>query len=53
MDQKNEPQAVVCAACNAPLILRDRYRAERIIGQGGFGRTILAHDIQLPGNPIA
>jgi Ca-activated chloride channel family protein len=33
-----------CLSCGASLQLQNRYRAIRLIGQGGFGRTLLAID---------
>ncbi|MGK7897117.1 MAG: protein kinase [Xenococcus sp. (in: cyanobacteria)] len=33
-------------------ILSSRYQIVRPIGRGGFGKTYLAKDIQLPGNPL-
>ncbi|MGB7413037.1 MAG: protein kinase [Thermosynechococcaceae cyanobacterium] len=51
MNPKNVPQATACQACNAPLLLRDRYRASKILGKGGFGTTFLAKDEGLPGQP--
>jgi WD40 repeat protein/tRNA A-37 threonylcarbamoyl transferase component Bud32 len=43
---QNSDDAVVCQNCGAPLqaLLRGRYRAVQLIGQGGFGRTYLAVD---------
>ena len=35
-----------CQQCGTKLLLVDRYRAMKIIGQGGFGRTFLAVDEQ-------
>jgi len=33
-----------CHSCGAELLLRGRYQAQRLLGQGGFGRTFLAID---------
>ncbi|BAD78449.1 serine/threonine kinase [Synechococcus elongatus PCC 6301] len=41
-----------CATCGSPLLLRDRYRVVKAIGQGGFGATYLGQDLQLPGEPL-
>ncbi len=40
-----------CQACGSKLLLRDRYRVQRALGQGGFGATFLAQDESLPGDP--
>ncbi|MBD2254361.1 serine/threonine-protein kinase [Nostoc parmelioides] len=40
-----------CEACGSRLLLRDRYRVLKPLGQGGFGATFLAHDQILPGEP--
>ena len=37
-----------CQECGAQLLLADRYRALRILGKGGFGRTFLAVDQSKP-----
>ena len=34
------------------LLLSGRYKISKSLGAGGFGRTYLAQDTQLPGNPI-
>jgi WD40 repeat protein len=41
---QNPDGANFCQACGATLRLGDRYRALKLIGQGGFGRTFLAVD---------
>lgn len=40
-----------CLNCGSKLVLRERYRAIKIIGQGGFGRTFLAVDGDKPSKP--
>jgi formylglycine-generating enzyme required for sulfatase activity/predicted Ser/Thr protein kinase len=40
-----------CQNCGAQLLVNDRYRAVRIIGRGGFGRTFLAIDEAKPSHP--
>ncbi|MBW4669820.1 MAG: pentapeptide repeat-containing protein [Cyanomargarita calcarea GSE-NOS-MK-12-04C] len=40
-----------CQSCGSRLLLRDRYRVVKALGQGGFGATFLAHDEALPGEP--
>ena len=47
----NSPEAEVCQECSAQLLLRDRYRAIKMLGQGGFGRTFLAVDELKPSKP--
>ncbi|MDX2243897.1 MAG: type IV pilin-like G/H family protein [Leptolyngbyaceae cyanobacterium bins.302] len=43
--------ATVCLSCGFQLLLQNRFRAIKPIGQGGFGRTFLAVDEQQPGKP--
>lgn len=39
---QNQDGKDICSDCRSNLLLRDRYRAIRVIGQGGFGKTYLA-----------
>jgi serine/threonine protein kinase len=48
---QNAEQSRFCINCGEPLLLRDRYRAIRLIGQGGFGKTFLAVDEDRPSQP--
>ncbi|MEQ9552462.1 MAG: serine/threonine-protein kinase [Coleofasciculus sp. G3-WIS-01] len=48
---KNPPHATTCQACGHSIMLRNRYRVLKALGQGGFGATFLARDESLPGNP--
>ncbi|MEB3226532.1 MAG: serine/threonine-protein kinase [Synechococcus sp.] len=48
---KNPLKARVCATCGSSLILRQRYKSLKSLGQGGFGATFLAVDLNLPGKP--
>ncbi|MEB3224605.1 MAG: serine/threonine-protein kinase [Synechococcus sp.] len=48
----NPIQHNFCSQCRTPLVLKDRYRAIKILGQGGFGRTFLATDEDLPSKPF-
>jgi formylglycine-generating enzyme required for sulfatase activity len=41
---KNRPDANFCNGCGAELFLKDRYRALKLLGQGGFGKTFQAVD---------
>jgi serine/threonine protein kinase, bacterial len=40
-----------CQSCGSRLLLRDRYRVLKSLGQGGFGATFVARDEALPGEP--
>lgn len=42
---ENPDQALYCQNCGSKLLLAERYRAIRLIGQGGFGKTFLAVDV--------
>ncbi|BAQ61112.1 high-affnity carbon uptake protein Hat/HatR [Geminocystis sp. NIES-3708] len=45
---ENELSDKMCQKCGNKLLLKERYRAVKIIGQGGFGRTFLAIDEDKP-----
>jgi WD40 repeat protein len=40
-----------CQSCGTKLVLAERYRAIKLIGTGGFGRTLLAEDDYKPSKP--
>ena len=44
----NSVSVKFCTGCGAKLLLAERYRATKQIGQGGFGRTFLALDEYKP-----
>jgi serine/threonine protein kinase, bacterial len=48
---KNSASSQRCQACDSQLMLRDRFRVIKPIGQGGFGATFLAIEEHLPGKP--
>ncbi|NJK36167.1 MAG: protein kinase [Oscillatoriales cyanobacterium SM2_2_1] len=41
-----------CPECGHLLRLRDRFIPHRMLGQGGFGRTVLATDLDRPSHPL-
>ncbi|TVQ45680.1 MAG: hypothetical protein EA365_07400 [Gloeocapsa sp. DLM2.Bin57] len=49
---QNLPKNRFCQNCGAKLTLKDRYIAVRLIAQGGFGRTFLAIDLDIPSQPL-
>lgn len=49
---QNVTNAKFCIQCGAKLLLVDRYRASKILGQGGFGRTFKAIDQHKPSQPV-
>ena len=50
--QVNQAQTKFCTSCGEKLVLRERYRPLKIIGQGGFGRTFQAVDEDKPSKPF-
>ena len=49
---QNPPDTKFCHKCGTKLLLIERYRAVKIIGQGGFGRTFKAIDELKPSQPF-
>ena len=47
----NDPTDKFCQKCRFQLLLKDRYRAIKLIGQGGFGKTFQAIDEDKPSKP--
>ena len=47
----NPLDAKRCGTCGSTLLLRGRYRAYKRLGQGGFGTTFLARDLDMPSQP--
>lgn len=47
----NPSHTRICLSCSSMLILKDRYRAIKMIGQGGFSKTYLAVDEDKPSKP--
>jgi serine/threonine protein kinase len=41
---ENPPNTKFCLSCGSALLLKERYRAIKLIGAGGFGRTFLGVD---------
>jgi serine/threonine protein kinase len=48
---ENPNDVKFCLHCGTKLLLKERYRAIKPIGQGGFGRTFLAVDEDKPSKP--
>lgn len=48
---QNTNDGKFCLTCGSKLLLKERYRAIKPIGQGGFGRTFLAVDEDKPSKP--
>jgi formylglycine-generating enzyme required for sulfatase activity len=49
---KNSKNVQNCIACGTSLRLKNRYRAQKLLGQGGFGKTFKAVDEDRPGQPL-
>jgi WD40 repeat protein/tRNA A-37 threonylcarbamoyl transferase component Bud32 len=47
-EPENPDDVHSCQSCGLPLSLKERYRAIKPIGQGGFGKTFLAVDEDMP-----
>jgi serine/threonine protein kinase len=50
-DHLNPITTKFCTQCGAKLQIQERYRALKVIGQGGFGKTFLAQDESKPSQP--
>lgn len=50
--KQNRAENQFCEKCGGKLLLRDRYRALSMIGEGGFGRTFKACDEDKPSKPF-
>ena len=50
---KNSDATMFCVSCGSKLLLKERYRALRILGEGGFGRTFLGVDEDRLNSPCA
>ena len=48
---ENTDDVKFCQTCETKLLIKERYRAIKPIGQGGFGRTFLAVDEDKPSKP--
>jgi len=47
-EPENPDDVHSCQSCSLPLLLKERYRAIKPIDQGGFGKTFLAVDEDMP-----
>jgi len=50
-DRANSITTKFCTQCGVKLQIQERYRALKVIGQGGFGKTFLAQDEGKPSKP--
>ncbi len=51
LNPHNSDTAQYCQSCGSQLVLQNRYRPIQPIGEGGFGKTYLAVDQQIPSQP--
>jgi len=51
LQPQNDDDQEVCLSCGSKLLLGGRYLSIEMIGQGGFGKTFLAIDQQIPSQP--
>lgn len=49
---KNHPKLKQCYTCGGNLILKNRYRAIKVLGKGGFGATFIGVDLTILQNPL-
>jgi formylglycine-generating enzyme required for sulfatase activity len=49
---KNDSNTNFCMFCGANILLKDRYRAVKLLGQGGFGKTFKAVDEDQTSKPL-
>jgi serine/threonine protein kinase len=47
----NSSTAQFCLSCGSNILLRQRYRPIELLGKGGFGKTFLAIDEDIPSHP--
>jgi serine/threonine protein kinase len=50
-DNDKRDRAQFCQSCGQAILLKQRYRPIRTLGQGGFGRTFIGADLDLPKSP--
>ncbi|MDY6807082.1 MAG: serine/threonine-protein kinase, partial [Cyanobacteriota bacterium] len=50
-EPENSDTNLFCLNCNSELVLKERYRSQKLIGQGGFSKTYLAIDEHKPSHP--
>jgi formylglycine-generating enzyme required for sulfatase activity/DNA-directed RNA polymerase subunit RPC12/RpoP len=49
---RNSADQKFCVSCGSKILLKERYRALKLLGQGGFGKTFKAVDEDRPGQPL-